>query len=295
MRKPAIALGAEHGLDDVRDLRRRRHWAGYGGACEHTQELTGTGEALIVPVIGAAGPHLKRRAQEAQGAFGAFGIPPEPEQVVSRVAGQDPEGGRHGGARLRSPQAHLLPRLRGQHPGVLADRPGLVGDEARAAVGGGAREAAGHRHIAVRTRHQEAAQRRLAGQDPRIDPGRAGRGVQDLLPDIGKGTGTDAVRPGVAFACAQQRSEHRPAPELPVDGFDHEIAKAREHMAPPARLPAPPGHHRGQIQVLAEKVAGDARQEAVEPRVLKDAAAKRVGDGHVAAPHRLEEPRDPEA
>ena len=150
-----------------------------------------------------------------------------PIQNRFSAARDDIDAGRVDGAD-RGPRLEPEPRellgLGGQHPGVLAEGAGLVGDARPVGRGRHPGQAAGHRRVRVVAGHRERPQHGAAG----LEAGRAqrrGRGHLDvLLADPDLRAGFDPAAQVVARRAAQLRREQR-RPEAPGDRLDDELGR----------------------------------------------------------------------
>ena len=72
-------------------------------------------------------------------------------------------------------------------------------------------------------------------------------------------------------------------------GFHDEFIEMFEDVLLRVFLAAPPRRDGRQFQFLPEQMLAESRQKRHERRALQEAAAERVGDGHVARAHRFNE------
>ena len=80
-------------------------------------------------------------------------------------------------------------------------------------------------------------------------------------------------------------------PELGERRLDHHPVERVDHLLPRLVLAAPPGRNRRHVKVFTEDVTAEPWQERHQRRGLDDAAAKTVGDEHVAGARGLNQAR----
>ena len=90
----------------------------------------------------------------------------------------------------------------------------------------------------------------------------------------------DKVR---ALRVGQVVTEHGLHAQLREGRLDHELVELLDRLLQRIRLAAPPGGHRGHLQVLAKQLPRQVRQEAQQRAGLKQVGAQRVCEEHIAA------------
>ena len=257
---------------------------------EGTEQDADGGRARRVGAGRELGDAVGRGPQLAHQALGPLRVAAQPEQVL-RGPGRHHRHRLHhvGGVGALQPEPGEAFGLAGQHPGVLAPRPALVGDERVVGVGSHPGEPAGHQHVALLLGHRVGAQDGATRfEHPARQGGRLAEG-QRLLAHPGVGAGLDAGPELLALVAGEGPGGDGGRPLAVGEGLDHQVVEAVEHPAQPGRVAAPVGLDRRQEQVLVEQGAAQLGEEREQGRVLDHAAAQGVDHRHVADAAGLEQ------
>ena len=178
-------------------------------------------------------------------------------------------------------------RRRRQHPPILANpallQRGLQGVQ----PGRDPRQPTWHYAVALILSHYEATQHHRTRGQPTIlqhwGGGQRRRRLGDKQMRCGPNPFTDlATGSGIELTTFPIRTAWQ-------DRAHHQFVQMSQNIVAICRMPAPPGRQRWQFKVFTQQLPTQQRQKRRQRRIFNQTAADGVGQGDMAAAHRLEQ------